>query len=356
MASHHIAIQSEADVIITYHNQQGSITHTLFVSSSILRHGSPYFDNVLGRSIQLGAVKPIGLSLKGDDPQAMAMMFRVLHYQFAAEPGNLTPIELRAMAVVADNCRTYSSLRTTSAMPTSSGILGRNSFSGAKVRSSTFPGPNSAHALVSSPKKLHDIAVTYADFPIEYLNQTKQNIMRDIHRFIEDDIALRSTLCGHEEDRAFGEDDDKEEDQSSQCPRSAVLVTVLLRRLSNVKIWPISTWMYKPKNVGSVRVRKAKPMSVSSVLEGMQSLYFRPIDFEDFKRIGFEGPLKKCGSDHCCPDDPGHAIKKEYAREATRVAESVPRACYHCVRPGSGYECIAKGEGEAAAGSNAETG
>ncbi|KAK5734722.1 hypothetical protein LTR17_008652 [Elasticomyces elasticus] len=364
MASHHIAIQSEADVIITYYNQQGSITHTFYVSSSILRHGSKYFDDVLGRSIQHRVANPVGLTLIRDDAQAMAMMFRVLHSQFAAEPGSLTPAKLRAMAVVADKyectgvLKFYSELCIKSAVETASSHQLPDIFYAAyHFRHADLFGDVGIKLILRSQGPIVDVSGSKLGACFEHLNQLKQDIMRDIQMFIEEDIANRSELCALDTDETFDKDDDGEEPQFTQCKRSAVLVTVLLRRLSNAGVWPVSAWLYKPTKARSIREWRPKPNNVSSVLDAMQSLYLRPIDFEDFRKPTSRedtDALGKCifDSDHCPDDNPGNAIRKGYAEEATRVAESVQRACYHCFREGSGYECIAKGEGEAAAESD----
>ncbi|KAK5714679.1 hypothetical protein LTR17_017134 [Elasticomyces elasticus] len=364
MPSRHIAIPSEADVIITYRNPKGSITHTFYVSSSILRHGSPYFDNVLGRNIQDRRVKPTGLQLQGDDPKAMVMMFRVLHSHFASVPGTLTPARLRAMAVVADkyDCTgvlnffsglCIKNLSKTAALHQLPDIL----YAAYHFHQAELFGDVGKELILRSEGPIIDVSGSDLSACIEDLNQTRQDMMHGIHKFIEDDIELRSVLCAHEEHEVFNEDDDGKEFQSPQCKRSAVLVTVLLRRLSDAGVWPASAWLYKPKSVSSIFKRRAKPASVSSVLDSMRSLYFRPIDFENFRKPTNrkdKDAVDTCGfdSEHCPDDNPGNAIRKYYAKEATRVAESVPRACYHCYRKGSDHECIAEGAGEAAAESD----
>ncbi|KAK5692475.1 hypothetical protein LTR97_010784 [Elasticomyces elasticus] len=377
MASHHIAIQSEADVIITYHNQQGSITHTLFVSSSILRHGSGYFNDVLGRSIQqYTAVNLVGLPLQGDDLQAMVMMCRVLHYQFPTVPGGLTPAGLRAMAVVAGKYGCTGALKVSSELWISKFLktavfhqLPDILYAAYHFRQAELFGDVGKELILRSQGPIADVAGSEISACIEYLNAERQDILRQLQKFIEGDIEHRSTLCAIDEEDIYDSDEEdgnnsdddykSREDQKAQCPRSAFLVTVLLRRLSNAGVWPVSAWSYSSNGVSSIVGRRARLKSVSSVLGSMRSFCFRPIDFENFRRpLDSEDrdAVSTCGSRYCSTDNPGHAIRKEYAKEATRVAESVPRACYHCFREGSGYECIAKGEGEAAAGSNAETG
>ncbi|KAK3637313.1 hypothetical protein LTR56_013662 [Elasticomyces elasticus] len=355
MASYLIAIQSQADVVITYHNQQGLITHTIYVSSSILRHGSPCFDNMLGRSTQSTVTNPVGLPLQGDDPQAMAMMCRVLHSQSATVPGKVTPAALLAMAVVADKyeCTGALALKFFSELcirklskTAASHQLVDIFYAAFHFRQAELFGDVGKELILRSEGPIVDVAGSELSAYIEYLNKERQITLRELHKFIEDDIVTRSTLCAIDDDDHYDPNNDNQDldDQNPQCKRSAALVTVLLRRLNRpgAKVWPAGAWLYGPK-------------TLRSALDDLQSLYFRPIDFKDFRlTTGVDrGPFAPCGSGWCCAtDNPGDAIRKEYAEEATKAAESVPRACYHCVRPGSGYECITKVEGEAAAESD----
>ncbi|KAK4956310.1 hypothetical protein LTR10_005832 [Elasticomyces elasticus] len=337
-----IHLASDGDVILACGQQEDLTTHKILVSSIILRCGSSHFKTMLGPDFKEGrdlaqATDPLEIALKGDDPEAMVMLCRALHMQFVAVPDELTPTTLRALAIVVDKYDCSGALRYASeswvrkvAKSAAPCELPDVLCAAYHLQQAELFGDIGKSLVLKSEGPIIDLAghessslsacIGQSSESIHFwLNKEKQAIQRDIHKWIEGDLAGRSSFCAID----IGDDDDADaEDQQPQCEKSAILVAVLLRGLSRVKVWPASAWLYKQR-------------SVSSVLDGLRSLEFRAIDFDEMPDA--------CDSEECCSDRPG-TIRRLYAAKASRFDKSIVRLCYCCVRNGQDLdnecECV----------------
>ena len=106
-----VQFDADGDVLLLLHDNLGGVAR-FQVSSSALCLASPVFRAMLGangsfkesKSLQerKGSEPPIEITLGGDNPQAMAVILRIIHHQHDYVPESLSEINLWQIAVLVD--------------------------------------------------------------------------------------------------------------------------------------------------------------------------------------------------------------------------------------------------------------
>ncbi|KAK4893882.1 hypothetical protein LTR27_007908 [Elasticomyces elasticus] len=321
MAPQLIDIAPYGDVVLVCTIPGESGVYHLHVSSIFLSHGSTVFKAMFGPHFKEGHALTSGpgtveIPLPEDNLDGMIMICQALHLQHHLLPSKVQPFQLLQVALLTDKYDCIDVLRFASevwlkqaeaeAIPED--LLEVLYAASYFIQAALF-GHLAQSVVLRSEGTISDLVESESselNTCIKQLNMTKQQVQRQLHRFIEEDVQWRGGRCDYDEyDEDAGE-------APTQCANTAIVVTVLLRRLSSVKVWPASAWLYHP-------------VAINSVLAGMRSFDTKEVDFENTSPVCVD----ECGCLDSLED-----IRSLYAAKADKVALFVPGMCYHCVREG----------------------